>query len=175
MRPLVMGLAPLCLALAGGMALVLSGCGNYNYKQPAPTEPNAKLSIASDQSGFMSAQMFSSFDDAECKTPGYVMAAFNFSKDKKQTLLVQPGKRLHVLATFQRTSGARLAGELIEVGSRYCNNLISFTPELGHTYSLRQTTSEAKCQVQLVDIGSGSPPPTFEVLEVRGNCTRGIY
>ncbi|BDU16659.1 hypothetical protein [Lysobacter auxotrophicus] len=154
---------------------MLSGCGNYNYKQPSVTEPNAMLSIASDQSGLMSAQMFSSFDDAECTAPGYVMAAFNFSKENSRTLLVQPGKPLHVLATFQRTSGARVAGELIEVGSRYCNNLIAFTPELGHVYSLRQTASESKCQVELVDLRSGLPPTTFEALEVRGNCTRGIY
>lgn len=154
---------------------LLGGCGRYNYKQPTPDHPHATLRVISDQSGMMSVQMFSSFPDATCTSPGYVMAAFNWAREKEQELLVRPDEKMHILATFQRVSGSRAVGDTTEIQSNYCNNVVSFTPESNHSYQLSQSPVDNQCRVKLIDTASMTAPPTFEVHEVRGNCTHGVY
>lgn len=69
---------------------------------------------------------------------------------------------------FRLTAGQRvhLLAEIFPVGpgglytNTQCVNLISFTPEAGHNYTLLQTFRDGRCQTAVTDQTSGGPPLT---------------
>jgi len=70
--------------------------------------------------------------------------------------------------SFRLTAGERvhLLAEIFPVGAggfytnTQCVNLISFTPEAGHSYTLLQTFRAGRCETTVTDQASGAPAPT---------------
>jgi len=89
-----------------------------------------------------------------------------------RTFQVQAGRPLYFHFMSLRT-GAVAAGGGVGMYQKTCQNVVSFTPEAGRTYTLQQATPQpAECVASAIDGATNSPPPTLQQLELSPECER---
>jgi hypothetical protein len=159
-------------AYGGWLALcccLLAGCVRA-YVQPGGTDPSAEITLAS--AGSTEANSFVAFPDNPCtsnnKDPAE-LGTLSILAARTKEVQVWTDTRMYVKAlawAYKVTAGGDLT-----INQRLCVNVVSFVPERGKRYELKQEQSAASCEAAVIDLNTMQPAAGFERHPITDACT----
>jgi hypothetical protein len=160
---------------------ILAACA---YAQPGRGTPSAELVIRPNlredpflvQSG-SNENRFYGFADGACELPLGALAVFMYSA-APEVVRVAAGKRIYIRADWLNLSPAAID----QSGRRTCHNLVSFVPEAGERYEIRQEITQRydafaitpACLVDVRNVKELEPPQSLEEHAFTGKCAKLI-
>ncbi len=158
------------------LSCMLSACtysGVGNYLQPLESEPHAVLNFVSQVKSLTfsnASQYYSGFEDASCITPptNTFMALMYLDTPAEIPIKIKPGKKIFLRGATVFSPSTVVGGQ-IRTGNSTCANLVSFTPEPGRTYDVKQVRASSSCEMSVLD-ADGFPPGDLAELPVTGAC-----
>jgi len=162
--------------------LLLAACASYS--PPAPDAQQAELILKSNLQDDTATtknwsrvhNFFHAFADAGCtQHPGSLAAfrGFGDMRGPQETVKVAAGKRIYIRADSQTGTHAQVGQRQT---NRVCYNFVSFMPEAGQVYEMRQTDpgpfSTQGCTVQLRNVNEPPPAKSFIEHKFEGQCAR---
>ncbi len=152
--------------VAAGLGLGLSACESA-FVQPAASPATASIDYLRDPElgRFGTGEMVSWASGPDCAEVLRISSYDPMTVGSKSFRL-QGGVRAYLLAEIFPVG----AGGLYT--NTQCVNLISFTPEAGHSYTLVQTFRAGTCQTTVTDQTDGAPVPTVAEQPLVAACIR---
>jgi len=152
--------------LIAGLGLGLTGCETV-FVQPAETTASARIDCPRDPElgRFGTGEMVSWANGPDCAEVLRISAYDPMTVGSKSFRL-PGGAPVHLLAEIFPVGAGGLYTNV------QCLNLISFTPEAGHGYTLLQTFRDGKCRTTVTDQAPGAPPPTVVEHPLVAACVR---
>lgn len=167
-------------------ALALVACGGY--AAPRPDQPSAELTIRSNRSDNPYGKQgaindFTAFSAPHCPREANLgqLAKFSVLDDAPVALRIAADAPLYIRAHAFGSDGKGLT-----LTRNHCMNVVRFTPEAGHRYSLSQATRALflergqplnipgvgglVCSVRLVDETTGGPPKDYAEQPAEVRC-----
>jgi hypothetical protein len=84
-------------------------------------------------------------------------------RSNPRTLRLRTGERQYVYAVAQTFSRGRVSNQGIEIKSGVCRSRVSFVPEEGHSYSVKQILTRTGCDLAVTDTAAaGARPPSLQ-------------
>jgi hypothetical protein len=164
------------------LVCVVTACATY--QEPGANAPSAHLTLSSnlgqdpysrDGQG-VGHNAFVAFGDAACEVlfgtmEMFKMGLFEPEKGGSKIVRIEPGKRLYLRTDWQHTRGI---GNQTEA-RRTCYNFVSFVPEAGGRYEVRQTVTQGSldrpaCNAVVRKLDEPGPVKSFEQHALTGKC-----
>ena len=178
-------LSPGCFprrAVACSLLCLVAGCATY--QEPGTSAPSADLTLRSnlrqdpysrDGEG-VGHNAFFAFGDAACEVllgslGEFKMGLFAAETGGSKIVRIEPGKRLYLRTDWQHARGV---GNQTEA-RRTCYNFVSFVPEAGERYEIRQTVTQGSperpaCDAVVRKLDEAGPVKSFQRHAFRGKC-----
>jgi hypothetical protein len=152
--------------LIGGLGLGLSACETV-FVQPTETAASARIDYPRDPElgRFGTGQIVSWSNGLDCAEVLRI-ASYDPMTVGSKSFRLAGGAPVHLLAEIFPVGPGGLST------NTQCVNLISFTPEAGHAYTLLQTFRSGKGQTTVTDQTPGAPPPTVVEHPLIAACVR---
>lgn len=163
MRSIALSIPLACLgALACGCA------STTNYVEPDTAANAAEIRFFPGVTGIAADSFYDGYTSEECadKAGEGRLVTFNVATKDMRTSRVLAGARLFVLAVshVEPPPGAE------KVLTTSCRSMLSFVPEAGKIYEIRQDTGQRSCPVTVKDAATGAELASYEKLKARGAC-----
>lgn len=151
-------------AIAG--ILLLASCATgQSYQGLTASEPGAEVTFAKSYQGLRvgvsALQMYMLSTSQNCENLK-LAASFTWTNGAEKTLRLPAGAPTYIYSQtsyLYTSSVSMIAGSpAANVASEKCGNAVQFTPEAGHAYSVRQTTSfrVKTCPIDIIDKATGT-------------------
>ncbi len=152
--------------MIAGLGLGLTACETV-FVQPAESPTTASIDYLRDPElgRFGTGEMVSWASGPDCAEALRISSYDPMTLGSKSFRLAG-GERVHLLADIFPVGPGGL------YTNTQCVNLISFTPEAGHGYTLLQTFRDGKCRTTVTDQAPGAPPPTVVEHPLVAACVR---
>lgn len=152
--------------LFAGLGLGLTAC-ETTYVQPAESPASARIDYLRDPElgRFGTGEIVSLASNADCAEVSRISAYDPMTLGSKSFRLAG-GVQAHLLAEIFPVG----AGGLYT--NTQCVNLISFTPEAGHSYALLQTFRNGQCRTTVTDQATNVRVPTVVEHPLVAACVR---
>jgi len=163
MRSMPLSLFALC------SGALVSACA-AKYSEPEETQPSAELHIVSSTSGIAASSWFDGYASEACEEKdGGRLATFNLVTKADRIVRIAAGSRFYVLA------GAHITPPVgAEVRKESCRSMMSFVPEAGRTYEIKQDLETRNCPITIKDAATGTEVSTAEKHRVRDLCKEKV-
>jgi hypothetical protein len=150
---------------------LLAGCVRA-YVQPAGADPSAEITLAS--AGNTETNSFVAFPDNPCtsnnKDPAELGTLSILAARTKQ-VRVWTDTRMYIKALAWAYKVGYVGGGYHEIKQRLCVNVVSFVPQRGKRYELKQEQSATSCAAVVIDLDTMQPAAGFERHPIEDACT----
>jgi len=132
----------------------------------------ASVQLISSRTGVNEASRYSMFSDPQCtKAQGHgVAATFTSDAESSKRVTTNAGKRVYFLAEHSASGTGRFEQGSLTSKLSTCRNLVSFIPQPGGRYEVRQVKIESGCRTTVRDLASEEQPSSYEFLPVPDSC-----
>lgn len=158
------------------------GCSlPQRYSEPAPGAEGAELMLSRRVPVHLerAVHYVHAFENDRCvetRNSGFLATlikpsseAFNLSKVKEEhSVRVAAGRPLFIRVRASQVLDSRRQSTKVQ----HCDNLVSFTPLHGKTYSIKQLYDGDQCITTVLDTAWQRPPQDFVALPAGGQCGR---
>jgi hypothetical protein len=148
------------------VAILVSGCVT-KYAPPDESQPHATLRLSWSPIPdvlYGGAQHFYAYQSL-CQTGDrehLASVATTIGLDRERVVRLRPGKEIFILSWGTGSGATSLCGAgAICIEKLRCINYLSFTPEAGKVYEIKQVSGGADCTTGLTEDGSNRPPKSL--------------
>jgi hypothetical protein len=166
MRSTALPIVGFAMLVSSGAAL--SQAEPEQAKPEKPEPPSAELLLSSATSGISAASWVNGYTTESCeeKEGEGRLATFNLLTKSKKSVRIGVGVRYYIVAAaaVEPPVGAQT------VGKTSCRSMISFVPEVNHSYEVIHDLKTRNCPIILKDAATGAEVPMAQKHKAKGLC-----
>lgn len=149
--------------LVVGVVAVAAGTACTSAPKISNPGSTALLKISSNHQGAFQNNSWMTYNDETCSNKPESIASFSWAGGSEKDVRFDSGKPIYLLATSTGAQGGYHTMSMVG-----CQSIVTFTPAPNATYAVRQVRHS--CQIQVLNVGTGAPPPDIRRIPIAGAC-----